>query len=53
MIDDNILEMFLAVRAYCMTKDDCSGCPLYNKDSETDCQNAPFLWYIKEEGEAE
>ena len=45
----SIWEAFMAVKFYCMSMDDCSECPLYNKDSENDCNNPPFCWDIKEE----
>lgn len=45
----SIWEAFNAVKFYCMSMEDCSCCPLYKKDKERDCQNAPFTWDIKEE----
>lgn len=48
----DVWDAFMVVKSYCASTDDCTGCPLYKKNKEADCQNAPFTWDIRpKEGE--
>lgn len=50
MIDIDIWDAFMAVKSYCLSNDECVGCPLYHKD----CCIPPFFWDIEEKvGEEE